>query len=190
MAPAIEPRCRVRIDGLKARPDLNGTEGEALSYHADAGRWGVKCDAGGELVRVREANLTVVAAAPAEEVAATAEEEESGVYVKAHLNGKQVALDPGHLKRQFQAIVKKYHFDTGKHSDEIADFLTSDAASTVTPAEFAARFGTTEADASTFLAWINVGVAFKEQYMDPHQQQADEMSSSAARAKADRAGIV
>ena len=90
-----------------------------------------------------------------------------------------MAIDPGKLKKQFEAIVRKYNFADGPRSDAIADFLTSGESSTVTASEFAVRFGTTEEDASIVLAWINVGVAFKEQYMDPNQDQADELARGA-----------
>ena len=36
----------------------------------------------------------------------------------------------------------------------------------------------------------NVGITFKEQYMDPNQEKADEMSQEAARARRDAAGVV
>ena len=62
-------------------------------------------------------------------------------------------------------------------ADAVADFLTSGEASTVSSSEFAARFGMTEEDASIFLAWVNVGISFKEQYMDPNQEQADALAA-------------
>ena len=112
------------------------------------------------------------------------------MYVNAMIGGKQVALDPKELKRRFHEVVTRYNLMEGPKSDAIADFLTSGAASSVSAAEFAERFGTSEDDASTFLAWINVGIAFKEQYMDPNQEQADSLSQEAARARRDKAGVV
>ena len=49
---------RVRIDGLKSSPELNGTEGVATEWHEDTGRWTVKLAT--ETVRVKPANVTAI----------------------------------------------------------------------------------------------------------------------------------
>ena len=49
---------RVRIDGLKSSPELNGTEGVATEWHEDTGRWTVKLAT--ETVRVKTANVTAI----------------------------------------------------------------------------------------------------------------------------------
>jgi hypothetical protein len=55
--PCFTPRARVVFTGLKAREDLNGKEGELLSYIEDAARWATKVVATGECIRVKPANL-------------------------------------------------------------------------------------------------------------------------------------
>ena len=69
------------------------------------------------------------------------------------------------------AVVDKYGFDQGAKSDEIADFVESHAHA-VTCAAFAARFGTSDEDADTFLTWLNVGLAFREQYLAERVEDA------------------
>eukprot|EP00967_Tisochrysis_lutea_P086011 scaffold120986_cov33-Tisochrysis_lutea.AAC.2 len=59
----------------------------------------------------------------------------------------------------------------------------------VSAAEFAARFSVSEDEASIFLAWINVGVAFKEQYMTD-ASTASRKTKKKAKALARRAGIL
>ena len=178
---------RCRISGLSGRADLNGKTCKLLKWNEEAGRWEATCAKEG--VRIKPANLTPVRTPPAPATCvlpaatATEEEDDCGVYVNAELNGERVAIDPGKLKKDFARIVQKYRLDSGPKADAVADFLTSGEASSVSASEFAQRFGTTEEDAGVFLAWINVGVAFKEQYMDPNQGQADELARGATDAK-------
>ena len=171
---------RCYIEGLQARSDLNGKTAKLISWADDAGRWAVEVAGTKEGVRVKPANLKPVRSAQATPTATTTtedeEEEDSGVYVHARINGEKVAIDPKHLKQQFQKVVTRYSLDRGSKSDAIADFLTSSEKESVTAEEFAERFGTSEEDASIFLAWVNVGIAFKEQYMDPNQEEADKIA--------------
>ena len=51
-------RKRVRIDGLVARPALNGTYGLAISFDAQSGRYGVRLEVDGTRVALRPDNLT------------------------------------------------------------------------------------------------------------------------------------
>ena len=51
----------VRIVGLEAKPRLNGKTGHVASFDAASGRYAVTLDGGGEGVRVRGANLEMVA---------------------------------------------------------------------------------------------------------------------------------
>ena len=181
--------CTARVDGLVSRADLNGTTVKLLHFVEDAGRWAVETPKRGshapERLRVKVENLAFVYAAPPE-----GEEEDCGVYVNANLNGRQVAVDPGALKKRFGEIVQKYNFTDGPKSDAIADFLTSGESTTVTSEGFAERFGTSVEDASSFLAWVNVGIAFKEQYMDPHQETADKMAEQRRADRMKAAGVV
>lgn len=105
-------------------------------------------------------------------------EEDSGVFMKVSLGGQEVAVEPGKLKKMFEDIVKKHGFDKGSRADEIADFLTGDEVQTVTPSEFATRFNIPVEDAGTFLAWINIGVSFKEQALDPHSKNTSSLSQN------------
>ena len=67
-------RKSVRIFGLQKVPELNGQLGTALSYELDAGRYAVAV--GGETIRVKPANLELVAPTLAPVVARTAPVEE------------------------------------------------------------------------------------------------------------------
>lgn len=184
-ASSLHAGCTATIGGLVGRADLNGKIAKLLHFDEAAGRWAVEVV--GEKVRVKVANLTLRAAALAE---AGDEGEDSGVYVNATLNGKTVAVDPGLLKKRFEAIVKKYKFDDGPKSDAIADFLTSGECTEVSDEIFAERFGTSIEDASSFLQWLNVGISFKEQYMDPHQEQADAMAEQRRADRRKKTGVV
>jgi tetratricopeptide (TPR) repeat protein len=54
---------RVRIDGIVARPELNGAFGKVISWSDDRGRYGVRLEQGGEQVALKPANLTAAGAA-------------------------------------------------------------------------------------------------------------------------------
>lgn len=62
----LEPGCEVRLNSLQGRADLNGTVGTIHEWLADAGRWAVRCDAGGGLVRAKEVNLINLGRPPEE----------------------------------------------------------------------------------------------------------------------------
>ena len=49
---------RTTLRGLAARPDLNGLRGEVESFDDVAGRYAVRLDSTGNVVRVKPANLT------------------------------------------------------------------------------------------------------------------------------------
>jgi len=49
---------RVKLEGLKARPELNGAMGTVEKYVEDKGRCVVKLDAGGEKILLKPGNLT------------------------------------------------------------------------------------------------------------------------------------
>eukprot|EP01013_Petalomonas_cantuscygni_P011066 TRINITY_DN24363_c0_g1_i1.p1 TRINITY_DN24363_c0_g1~~TRINITY_DN24363_c0_g1_i1.p1 ORF type:complete len:159 (-),score=14.22 TRINITY_DN24363_c0_g1_i1:46-522(-) len=74
------------------------------------------------------------------------------------------------LKARFDKIRTQYGLD--KRSDEVTDFLVSGGSDGVSPANFSARFNMPVADAEAFLAWIQMGVHFKETAMDPITRQA------------------
>lgn len=65
-----EPSDAVCIDGLRARPDLNGQTGVLLRWMAEAERWGVEVVATGERVKVRPENLRRIGALPVAALAA------------------------------------------------------------------------------------------------------------------------
>lgn len=72
------------------------------------------------------------------------------------------------LKQEFDRIIKKYKFDEGSKADELAKFLTS--GKPLVGKEFSEKFGTTEAEADMFIAFILKGIEYKEQNIDPHSQ--------------------
>ena len=49
---------RVKIDGLASKPELNGTEGLAVSFDDGKGRYNCKLDATGGMMALKPANLT------------------------------------------------------------------------------------------------------------------------------------
>ena len=63
---------RVELGGLSSRPELNGQRGVARSF--EGGRYAVALEGGGESVRVRPGNLSLVAAKRASSGAAAAPE--------------------------------------------------------------------------------------------------------------------
>uniref|UniRef100_A0A7S4BX12 TolA protein n=1 Tax=Chrysotila carterae TaxID=13221 RepID=A0A7S4BX12_CHRCT len=170
---------RARLKGLAKRADLNGKEVKVLKFFPSASRWGVQCVGSGEGLKVKAENLT-----PLGENEAVEEEEDSGVYVNARLGDKNVAIDPAELKRRFQAVVSKYGLDKGDKAAEIAELLTTGPNTTITADAFAEKYGTTVDEASEFLGWVNVGVAFRENYM------GEGKPSEAAAAAAKKAGVL
>uniref|UniRef100_A0A7S0LSU6 Mss4-like protein n=1 Tax=Coccolithus braarudii TaxID=221442 RepID=A0A7S0LSU6_9EUKA len=57
-----------RVEGLAKRTDLNGLKVVLLRWHGDVERWATRCEATGEIVRVRPTNLIWESEAPAAEV--------------------------------------------------------------------------------------------------------------------------
>ena len=160
--------------GLQSRADLNGKQVRILQWVEDKGRWAVQVVAGTkELMRVKPDNLMKVEKKPEAEAEPT--DEEIGVFVNANYNGQNVAIEPGKLKKKFHSVVQKYGFADGARSDEIADFMTSGESRSVSSKEFAERFGTSVEDGEAFLAWLNVGIAFKEQYMDRSEEEKEKI---------------
>lgn len=64
--PQLGPGAAVRIHGLEAAPELNGSEGVCHEWLAERGRWAVRPARGGELVALRPEHLAALgpAAAP------------------------------------------------------------------------------------------------------------------------------
>jgi hypothetical protein len=54
----FEPNTRVEVNGLTARPDLNGKSATVVKYVADRGRYHVKVDKGAEETYLRPANVS------------------------------------------------------------------------------------------------------------------------------------
>ena len=52
----------------------------------------------------------------------------------------------------------------------IADLLTSTEKVSVSPQELAKEFSIPVSEAAIFLAWIQVGLGFKTEFIDPHKQ--------------------
>jgi len=102
-------------------------------------------------------------------------EENSGVFVKAKFGDQEIVIEPGKLKKRFEAIVKKYKLMEGDRADEIADFLTSGDTRSVSAEEFGKKYDMEVDDAGVFLAWINVGIGFKEEAIDPNAKEAAAM---------------
>lgn len=100
--------------------------------------------------------------------------DECKTWTKLEKEGYSLADPEDAMKvhyREFRRIVYRHGLDKGDRADLLADFLTdAHTQPSVAPAALAGRFSIPEDDASTFLAWINVGVRFKETNMDP---QAD-----------------
>lgn len=72
-------------------------------------------------------------------------------------------------KREFDAIVEKYGLRDESKALEIAEFLTSHKGESVSAKEFADLFAMTSEEAVVFLSFIQRGIKFKEQHIDPHK---------------------
>mmetsp|Transcript_9102 Transcript_9102/g.30817 ORF Transcript_9102/g.30817 Transcript_9102/m.30817 type:complete len:174 (+) Transcript_9102:29-550(+) len=155
---AFGPGATVRVDGLEKRADLNGLNAEVISWVSSAVRWAVKMESG-ECVRVRALNLTLVSTPQGD--SAGGDHEQEPVFLRKD-DGQVLAVQPERLKRRFQEIIQKYQLQRAGCADRIADFMTG-GADGVTSDDFAREFDTSVADAEDFMAWINVGVAWKEQ---------------------------
>mmetsp|Transcript_2961 Transcript_2961/g.5210 ORF Transcript_2961/g.5210 Transcript_2961/m.5210 type:complete len:97 (+) Transcript_2961:80-370(+) len=67
-------------------------------------------------------------------------------------------------KLAFEAIIEQYGLKEDSKASAIADFLTDNAEQELVSAtEFANKFGMNESEARIFLAWIAVGIKFKEE---------------------------
>ena len=94
----MKPGDTVTVHSLSGRADLNGKQAKLLYYAKDAARWAVEL-MDGESVRVREQNLKECHEGVMD--AERNDDEDAGVYVKANLNGHDMAIDPARLKRDF-----------------------------------------------------------------------------------------
>mmetsp|Transcript_27774 Transcript_27774/g.68662 ORF Transcript_27774/g.68662 Transcript_27774/m.68662 type:complete len:83 (-) Transcript_27774:165-413(-) len=82
------------------------------------------------------------------------------------------------MKRKFDRVVKKYQLFSEEKSGEIADLLTNaEAGQTISPSDFAAKYGMQHDEAVAFLAWIQQGIVFKETAIDPHSKETAKMNS-------------
>eukprot|EP00976_Prorocentrum_cordatum_P055168 1112820-Prorocentrum_minimum.AAC.4 len=166
--PEVCEGSRVKLLGLKAREDLNGKYGTAKTLDTESGRWVVQVQK--ECIKVKPANLELVTDLDTAQIA----EEDTGVFLKAKdLDGNEYYVEPGKLKESFNRVCQKYGLTTEENAGKLADILTSTEKDAVTPKELGEMFGMTQKDAFTFLQWINVGVSFKEQVLDPSAQSCD-----------------
>ena len=63
---ALEVGARVRLAGLRSKPELNGKLGKIKSFDAAKGRYNVVLEAAGSTLQVKASNLKVAVALPAE----------------------------------------------------------------------------------------------------------------------------
>lgn len=86
----------VTISGLKARPELNGTEAKLLNWHSESERWMVEC-AAGERLRLRHENLIFPSGVQEEQrkAQAAAEQEASAAAAEAEKNAAEGRLAQG-----------------------------------------------------------------------------------------------
>jgi hypothetical protein len=78
--------------------------------------------------------------------------------------------------REFRRVIYRHGLDKGDKAERLADFLTdTEAQDTITAQELGQRFDIPQDDASTFLAWINVGLRFKETNMDPQSDNQPDL---------------
>jgi len=74
---AMEPKGQVRVQGLKAKPELNGTDATLVSFDESKGRWAIRLTASGKMLEVKPENLESVAAG----AALYPQQEEGGVVI-------------------------------------------------------------------------------------------------------------
>ena len=80
-------------------------------------------------------------------------------------------MDIQQHRQEFERIAEKYGLKNEKKADEIAEFLTTHKSGPLSVAEFAKLFAMEEEDARIFLTFIDRGLRFKEQHIDPHHRQ-------------------
>lgn len=78
----------------------------------------------------------------------------------------------------FQEVVKKYGLDSEDKAERLSAFMTFDQhdGGTITPSMLEAEFGLTDADAKTFLSWVQVGVKFKQENLDGTKEKLAAMN--------------
>ena len=59
-APELSVGSRVRMHGLRSRPDLNGTCGTVTQFASQSGRYHVMCEKDGEVMAFKPANLSAI----------------------------------------------------------------------------------------------------------------------------------
>jgi hypothetical protein len=79
-------------------------------------------------------------------------------------------MDIAKHKEEFDSIVEKYGLRDESKALEIAEFLTSHKEESVSAKEFADLFAMTPSEAVIFLSFIQRGIRFKEEHIDPHQK--------------------
>lgn len=77
-------------------------------------------------------------------------------------------MDLQEHKKKFEEIVQKYNLETPEKAEEIANFLTSEK--NVSVKEFAVLFAMGEEDAKIFFSFIEKGIKFKEENIDPNNK--------------------
>ena len=123
-----------------------------------------------ECIKVKPTNLELVSDLDTAEIA----EEDTGVFLKAKdMEGNEYYVEPGKLKESFNRVCQKYGLTTDENAGKLADILTNTEQGSVTVEDLGKMFGMTPKDAFTFLQWINVGISFKEQVLDPSAQSFD-----------------
>lgn len=143
-----------KVKGLKGAPEHNGCIGQLLEFVEEKGRWQIKLSNNGLVLGVKPANLDFVRAP------------EPDVDDQDDMEGALMQR----TKRKFDRIVKKYNLFSEDKAGEIADLLTGsdESVSRISSVDFAAKYGMQEEEAETFLRWIQMGVKFKEEAIDPH----------------------
>ncbi len=77
-------------------------------------------------------------------------------------------MDIEEHSKLFKKIIKKYNLDSEKRAAQIADILTKSGKGVIDHQEFANLFGMSEEESYVFLGFINKGLKYKEENIDPN----------------------
>jgi len=149
----------VKVHGLKGAAEYNGCIGHLEEFNEEKGRWSVKLAKDGFILGVKPANIQFQRAPPVDD-----DDDVEGAIMER-------------TQRRFQKIIKKYNLFSEDKAGEIADLLTGGAGlSKVSPKDFATKYGMEEEEAEVFLKWIQMGVHFKEEAIDPHSSASEKLA--------------
>lgn len=131
----LQPGAEVKIQGIKAKPELNGLKGTLIAFDAEKGRWQVQLPDGPPKLFKEDNLIFVPKAPPPEEIKrkplpkTALTPEEAVVWVNTSMDEFEALMLPLQLEEDLTKIRKQYrqmsllvHPDKNKHPDAEAAF--------------------------------------------------------------------